>query len=98
MAETQNNPQTLLVDFALSLVPQDESLIIEAESVLQRIEQAGIQKYIPNHCSKAKIHTCLAWQDEPGAPIGQSITKYVLDLNRPTAQAFVKNWLVPLFQ
>ena len=98
MAETQNNPQTLLVDFALSLVPQDESLIIEAESVLQRIEQARIQKYISNHRSKAKIHTYLAWQDEPGAPIGQSITKHVLDPNRPTAQAFVKNWLVPLFQ
>lgn len=88
----------MVEDFALSLVPQNDSLINEAESILQRIEQVGIQKYIPKHRSKAKIHTYLAWQDEPGAPIGQSITKRVLDPNHPIAQTFVQNWLVPLFQ
>lgn len=88
----------MVEDFALSLAPQNDPLLAEAEAVLQRIEKAGIQKYIPNHRSKAKIHTYLAWQDEPGAPIGQSITKQVLNPNHPIAQGFVKNWLVPLFQ
>ena len=88
----------MVEDFAISLAPQNDPLMAETEVSLQRIEVAGIQKCIPKHRSKAKIHTYLAWQDESGAPIGQSITKQVLNPNYPIAQGFVQNWLVPLFQ
>lgn len=88
----------MVEDFALSLVPQNEPLMSNAETTLQQLETSGIQKYKPNHRSKAMIHTYLAWQDEPGTPIGHSITKQVLNPNHPNAQAFVQNWLVPLFQ
>ena len=88
----------MVEDFALSLAPDDDPLLTEAESVLRHIEELGVQKYIPNHRSKAKIHTYLAWQDEPGAPIGQSITKRVFNPDYPLANVFVQNWLIPLFR
>lgn len=46
--------------------------------------------------SKAVIHTYLAWQDEPGRPLGQAITKQAL---RPHTDIAIKftNWLTRLF-
>jgi len=35
--------------------------------------------FIPNHKSKAVIHTYLAWQNEPGMPLGQAITARALN-------------------
>lgn len=88
----------MVEDFALSMVSTDDALLMEAEDELQRIEESGNNRYSLIHHSKAKIHTYLAWQEEPGCPIGLSITKHVLDPNHPIAQGFVQNWLVPLFQ
>ena len=88
----------MVEDFALSLASTDDALLMEAEDELQRIEGAGNNLYPLIHHSKAKIHTYLAWQKEPGCPIGLSITKHVLDPDHPIAQNFVQNWLVPLFQ
>ena len=88
----------MVEDFALSLASPDDVLLKEAEDELQRIEETGNNLYSSIHHSKAKIHTYLAWQKEPGCPIGLSITKHVLDPNHPIAQNFVQNWLMPLFQ
>lgn len=44
------------------------------------------------HESKAKIHAWLAWQDEPGRPLGQSVTYNYIDSNHPQVDIFV-NWL-----
>jgi hypothetical protein len=46
--------------------------------------------------SKAVIHTYLAWQDEPGRPMGQAITKQAL---RPHTDIAIKftDWLTRLF-
>lgn len=88
----------MVEDFALSMASTDDALLMEAEDELQRIEESGNNRYSLTHHSKAKIHTYLAWQEEPGCPIGLSITKHVLDPNHPIAQGFVQNWLVPLFQ
>lgn len=88
----------MVEDFALSMASTDDALLMEAEDELQRIEESGNNRYSLIHHSKAKIHTYLAWQEEPGCPIGMSITKHVLDPNHPIAQGFVQNWLVPLFQ
>lgn len=87
----------MIEDFALSMTPNDDLLMAEAEAELQRIEQSGINQYQRAHHSKAKIHTYLAWQNNPGNPIGTSITKRVLNPDYPMAENFVKNWLIPLF-
>jgi AAA15 family ATPase/GTPase len=46
--------------------------------------------------SKAIIHTYLAWQKEPGRPMGQSITAKVLDPNLEIALSFI-TWIRTLF-
>jgi hypothetical protein len=48
------------------------------------------------HYVKAVVHTYLAWQDEPGRPLGQSVTTGVLRGDTPTALKFV-DWLRRLF-
>lgn len=88
----------MVEDFAISLVSPVDELMMEAENELLHIEQRGINRYPKSHRSKAKIHTYLAWQSEPGMPIGLSVTQKVLDSNHPIAKSFVQNWLIPLFQ
>ncbi|MEC4816474.1 MAG: DUF3226 domain-containing protein [Scytonema sp. PMC 1069.18] len=46
--------------------------------------------------SKAVIYTYLAWQDEPGRPLGQAITKQALRPHTDIAIRFT-NWLTRLF-
>ncbi len=45
---------------------------------------------------KALLHTWLAWQAEPGKPIGQAITANYLDANAMPAQQLMK-WIRHLF-
>ncbi len=51
---------------------------------------------VPIRHSKAKIHTYLAWQEEPGKPMGQAITAKVLHAESETAKVFVE-WIKRLF-
>ncbi|HST61263.1 MAG TPA: DUF3226 domain-containing protein, partial [Longimicrobium sp.] len=50
------------------------------------------RRFSPVHRSKALIHTWLAWQEQPGSPMGQAIGKRDLDAQAPQAQRFVA-WL-----
>jgi len=45
---------------------------------------------------KAVIHTWLAWQEEPGKPLGTAITAKYLDAGVPEVNDFI-NWLRQLF-
>ncbi|GHT48008.1 hypothetical protein FACS189440_10500 [Bacteroidia bacterium] len=91
-----NNLNGILEDFISFLVPQEDNLMPIATETLQNIENKGLDKYRP-HKSKAKIHTWLAWQEEPGKPFGQSITNKVLSTDNDTCQKFV-TWLTELFK
>lgn len=86
----------MLEDFVAALAPTDDPLMEKAEDVLNQLEKSNIQRYKPVHRSKAKIHSYLAWQDEPGRPMGQSITAHVLNPNSKTGQLFL-DWLQILF-
>ncbi len=48
------------------------------------------------HLPVAEIHTWLAWQEEPGSPLGQAITKRYLDADAPRAQQLM-DWVRRLF-
>ena len=39
---------------------------------------------------KAQVHTFLAWQDEPGRPMGESITRRYFQIDAPKALNFVE--------
>lgn len=46
---------------------------------------------------KAQVHTFLAWQDEPGRPMGESITRRYFQIDAPEALNFVE-WIRNLFE
>ena len=91
-----NNLEGMLEDFALKLVSPENALMQKAESVLIELEAGGIQQYKEVHRSKAKVHTFLAWQDEPGRPMGQAIAAHVLNPDAEQAKVFI-NWLNKLY-
>jgi hypothetical protein len=86
----------MLEDFVAHLIPANDKLRPKAESILQEIEQAGINAYTLIHRPKALIYTWLAWQEKPGMPMGQAITARVLRYDSTRAIAFVE-WLKCLF-
>ena len=81
-----NNVDGMLEDFCTQLAPA-ESMKFSGECV-KSAEDKGFSSFIPNHRSKAEIHTYLAWQDEPGRPLGQAITAKCLDPEHPIARQF----------
>ena len=91
-----NNLPGMLEDFVVTLSEPGDPLMEKTDDVLRQLESEGIQKYKAVHRTKAKIHTYLAWQDEPGKPMGTSITAHVLNPNRPNGQLFL-DWLKRLF-
>lgn len=85
-----------LEDFTIGLIPRSDMLLAKAESILQDIDTAGLRLYSTTDHSKALIHTWLAWQREPGQPLGTAITARSLLHDVPMALAFVA-WLRRLF-
>jgi hypothetical protein len=57
----------MLEDFAVLLVPPGDSLWARAEHCVQSIPES--ERRCPS-LAKVLIHTWLAWQDDPGTPMG----------------------------
>lgn len=90
-----NRTSGILEDFLRFLVPEGSPLFNHAEASIDGIPQ-GERKFSAPKRPKALIHTWLAWQEEPGKPLGTSITAKYLDPNAPSAAVFV-SWLNRLF-
>ncbi len=84
----------MLEDFCLEMI--DARGRTAAEAAVTTANGDGLTTFIPNHRSKAIVHTFLAWQDEPGNPLGLAITRQALQPQTNTAQTFVE-WLQLLF-
>lgn len=91
-----NDLNGMLEDFIAFLVPKDDVVLPIVEKTLNDLENEGINKYSIIHKSKAKIHTWLSLQEEPGTPLGQGITKRYLTTDDDNCKLFV-NWLNNLF-
>jgi hypothetical protein len=91
-----NNLNGMLEDFISFLVPQDDKLFPIVNTTLDKIENQKLNKYSLIHKSKAKIHTWLAWQEDPGTPMGLSITKKYLTTNEENCLRLIE-WLQALF-
>jgi hypothetical protein len=85
-----NVSQGSLEDFCLQLVAAADLKVVDR--AVQLGEESGVARFKPEHRSKARVHTYLAWQDEPGKPMGQSITGGSL----PSGASSV-DWLRRLF-
>ena len=67
-----------LEEFIRMLVPVSDSLWGHAVSCVENLPTSP-DLLTDNWASKARLHSWLAWQEEPGKPIGQAITKRYLD-------------------
>ena len=93
-----NNQTTgMLEDFVTYLVPENDKLWPESERVLAEIENQGLHLYNKKtERSKALVHTWLAWQKNPGKPMGIAIQANFLTTHHELCQCFV-TWLDNLF-
>ncbi|MGA2033564.1 MAG: DUF3226 domain-containing protein, partial [Thermoguttaceae bacterium] len=90
-----NQTNGILEDFLRFLVPQGGALFNHVRSSVTRIPEAD-RRFGPLAEPKAIIHTWLAWQEEPGKPLGTAITARFLDANVAQVDVLV-SWLKRLF-
>lgn len=81
----------ILEDFVAGLIEDDDDLWPKASGDVDAIPEDR-RRYKNSFHSKAKIHTWLAWQEEPGTKMGACFKKKYLDPKRPQAKAFV-DWI-----
>jgi len=85
----------MLEDYLAYLIAHDDSLIALANETLDRIPVAE-RRFAEAHRTKALIHTWLAWQDVPGTPMGQAITRRYFAMDDEHVDRFL-TWLTRLF-
>jgi hypothetical protein len=90
-----NQTQGILEDFLRFLVPTGSRLFDHVESSIGAIP-AGEVRFSELAKPKAVIHTWLAWQEEPGKPLGTAITAKYLDPDVPQVDILV-SWLNRLY-
>ena len=91
----ENTLPGMLEDFVRFLVPPDDVLWTLANECLQLIPKQE-QRFLDSHRIKAHIHTWLAWQEDPGTPMGLAITKRYFKGDAPYALKFIA-WVRRLF-
>lgn len=91
-----NKSPGLIEDFISFLIPQSDNLLPITDKILLEIENENLNRYKIAHKSKAKIHTWLAWQENPGTPMGAAINKKYLNIDQENCYLLVK-WLKNLF-
>lgn len=85
----------ILEDFMRFLVPPDSALFQHVEVSVGGIPEQE-RRFSTQDRPKAIIHTWLAWQSEPGKPLGTAITAKFLDPNVAQVDVLV-GWLNSLF-
>jgi hypothetical protein len=90
-----NTVPGILEDFLAFLVPDGDPLFAHVERSLTTIPEASV-RFTSVSAPKAKIHTWLAWQSEPGKPLGQAISSRYLDARLPGGDHFA-GWLQRTF-
>jgi hypothetical protein len=92
----------MLEDFIKFLIPDTDQLWNRAKTCVQQIPDESLPFEVKQPAgmtswqTKAEIHTWLAWQDEPGQPLGLAITKKFLDAKSSYAQTLI-TWFQQLF-
>ena len=88
-----NKSSGILEDFLRFLVPANCGLLSHAQKVVSTLPE---KRFSPVAEPKALLHTWLAWQEDPGRPLGQAITAKFLDAGAPQVDVFV-DWLQRLY-
>ncbi len=89
-----NQMTGMLEDFLLRTINPDHVKV--AGDAIRNAKEAGVTTFKDVHLSKATLHTFLAWQDEPGTPLGLAITARILSSEGALCENFI-GWLRRLF-
>jgi hypothetical protein len=84
-----------LEHFVRFLISENDRLWLHAENSINLIP-APNRLFNPSDTIKAQMHTWLAWQKEPGKPMGQAIQKRFLDADVPQVHRLIA-WIRRLF-
>ncbi len=91
-----NRSKGMLEDLLVRLVPgQSENLFALARRCVGEAADIGAP-FKPAQLTKARVHTWLAWQDEPGKSLHQAVHHRVLDPTKAESKPFVR-WFRSLF-
>ena len=87
-----NQSEGMIEDFVAQMIRKDDDMLPRVDDFLESIPEQQ-RRFIPNHQSKARIHSWLAIQEGPGKPMGQAIgAKKYLDTNQSGVDSFL-NWI-----
>lgn len=89
MPDNQSNGA--LEDFVSTLIAAEDTLWPKAQVDVDAIPEVD-RRFRTTYLSKAKVHTWLAWQEEPGTKMGETFKKKYLNPEHPRARVFV-DWL-----
>lgn len=91
-----NNDPGKIEDFVGLLRKPDDALWPIAEEIVERVILIDC-RFPMVHKSKARIHTWLAWQKQPGRSMGQAITSRYVEPDAFPAQQLI-TWIRQLFE
>ena len=81
----------ILEDFLRFLIPSGDPLLVHVDHSIDSIA-LPLVRFPALKKPKARIHTWLAWQEEPGRPFGLAMAARYLDPHLPAADTFAE-WL-----
>jgi hypothetical protein len=85
-----------LEHFITKLVPSKDESWQHVEVVMADLQKQKFCKLTKSKIGKAKLHTWLAWQKEPGKPFGTAMQAEYFDVNAPIVQPFL-DWFSETF-
>jgi len=92
-----NHSNGMIEDFVARMIREDDDMLIRVDDFLESIPEQK-RRFTQKHQPKARIHSWLAVQKEPGKPMGQAIgTKKYLNADKAIVQPFldwIKNALI----
>ena len=91
-----NKYRGALENFLLEMVPKDDELMVEVENELVRLETNNVKRYRDIDRNKAKVHTFLAWEENPGTSLYTAIVSRILNPDADVAKLFIV-WIKSLY-
>lgn len=91
-----NDNNGYLEHFVAQMAPHEDQLWIHTNSIVQNLTEQSFCRFSSIRKQKALVHTWLAWQQEPGKPMGVGIEAGYLDAHSISVDAFV-NWMRQVF-
>lgn len=90
-----NSYPGILEDFAARLVPNGDELWRMARDAVDKVPSSPA-RFETKDTAKARMHTWLAWQRQPGLPLGTAIKLKYLNPSVPEAAVFIA-WVRSVF-